>query len=134
MSLGMPPGEATTTSAGASMLQVAALVVDAHAFAMRLQVVAGHGVQHALVLVEHHVEDEVDADQAAGLVDVVAHRVAPSTPARAPGLEHHGVVVADGGVRAHARHDGLGPAGKAGEVVVLDVAGADAQVGVEIWP
>ena len=99
---------------------------------MRLQVVAGHGADDALLLVEHDVEEEVDADQAAGLVDVLAHRVALEDAGARRGRQHHAVVVADGGVGAEAGHDRLGAAAEAGEVVVLDVAGADAQVGLEV--
>ena len=99
---------------------------------MGLQMMTGDGADHALLLVKHHVEDEVHADQAAGLVDVVAHGVAlEDTGARAR-PQHHAVVVADGGVRAQAGDHGFGAAAEAGEVVVLDVAGADAQVGVEV--
>ena len=99
---------------------------------MRLQVVAGHGADDPFVLVQQDVEDEVDADEAAGLVDVLAHGIAGDDAGPGGGREHHAVVVADGGVGAEAGHDRLGAAAEAGEVVVLDVAGADAQVGLEV--
>ena len=69
---------------------------------------------------------------AAGLVDVLAHGVAVDDAGPRRGRQHHAVVVADGGVRAQTGHHRLGAAAEPGEVVVLDVAGADPQVGVEV--
>ena len=49
-------------------------------------------------------------------------------------LYHHAVVGLDGRPGGHAGHDGLGPAGVAGEVVVLDIAQADAPVRLRHHP
>ena len=130
--LGPASGRGDHHVGGLRDAQVATRVVRGGALPVRLEVVAGHGVDDALLLVEHDVEDEVDADEAAGLVDVLAHRVAVEDAGPRRGREHHAVVVADGGVGAEAGHDRLGAAAEAGEVVVLDVAGADAQVGLEV--
>jgi hypothetical protein len=67
------------------------------------------------------VEEEVDADDAAGLVDVLAHRVALEDAGPRLVGEHHAVVGADRVVSAEAGDDRLGAAREPGEVVVVDV-------------
>ena len=71
----------------------------------------------------------------AGLVDVLAHRIAVEDRRRARTdsascRDWRWIVL----VGAEAGDDRLGAAGEPGEVVVVDVAGADAQVGLEIRP
>jgi len=99
---------------------------------MRREIVTGHGADDATLFVQHHVEEEVDADDAPGLVDVLAHRVAVEGPGAGRVGKHHGMVGANGVVRADAGHHRLGATREAGEVVVVDIAGADTQISLDV--
>ena len=90
--------------------------------------IPGHRPDDLLVGVQHHIDDEVHPHHGGGLLDVLPDRIAGEL-SRAGGSFHHTAVVGlDGIPGGDARHDGLGTAGVAGEVVVLDVAQADAPV------
>ncbi len=95
--------------------------------------VAAGGVDHALVLVQHHVDDEVQPHHAAGLLQVQPHGALHVAGVRGR-VHHEGVVGLDGLEGADSRHDGLGAAGIAGKVVVLHVAQRDAHVGLGNLP
>ena len=79
-------------------------------------------------VVEEHVDDEVDADDGAGLVDVVAHRVSVEDARVPPSSSIMPWLALDDAEAADARQDGLGPAAVPGEVVVVEVPGADLEV------
>ena len=82
----------------------------------------GDSPDDLFVLIQHHVQQKVDADDRAGFLDILPDRVA-GKPAGAGGLLHHAaVIVLDGRRRGAAGHDRLGSAGVAGKVVVLHVA------------
>src|SRR3990172_8390129 len=79
--------------------------------------------------VEDHVEDEIDADPRAGLVDILADGVAVDLAALRAGLHHQAVVRLDGPQRAHSRHHRFVATTVAGEVMILDSSHADTPIG-----
>ena len=95
---------------------------------MGLHGVTRHRPDDLLMLAEDHVEDEVDAAQGPGLLNIHPQGVGLQGPGASLAPDHHGVVGLDGVPRGHAGHNGLGPAGVAGKVVVLNVSQADAPV------
>ena len=97
-------------------------------------VVARHGMDDLLVLVEDHVEGEVDLDEAADLLQVLPDGVALVVARPGTLLQHHPVVGPDGLDRRDAGKDGLGPAAVAGKVMKLDVPDADPAVGLHDGP
>lgn len=92
------------------------------------------GLHDPLVLVQHHIEDEVHTDHRPGFLDVLAHRVLIIGPGLRPGHELHGVVGLDSPPAARARQDRLDPACVPDKVVVLDVAGANQKVAFDHHP
>ncbi len=93
--------------------------------AVRLNIVARHAVADFFVLVKHDVDDEINMDKGAHLVDVDAHGVRIQV-ARMRALIHHALVVRlDRIVRGNAGHNGLGAAAVAREIMVFNIAQAN---------
>ncbi len=90
--------------------------------------VAGNGENDFFVLVQNDVDDVVDAEEGSGFLYIHTDG-ALEVAGMGFGHDHHFVVLADGFTRRHAGHDGFGAAAVTGEVVVLDVAHADAEIG-----
>lgn len=77
------------------------------------------------MLVKHDVDDEINMDKGAHLVDVDAHGVRIQV-ARMRALIHHALVVRlDRIVRGNAGHNGLGAAAVAREIMVFNIAQAN---------
>ena len=107
--------------AAVQRVQVAARV------ALRAHEVARGAVDHALLLVQNHVHDEVQPHHGAGLLEVKADGALHVAGVRRR-VHHERVVCLDRGERGAAGHDGLRAAGVAREVVVLNVAQGNAHV------
>ena len=105
-------------------------VEEGAARAVRLDRVARDGVDDVLVLVEHDVDDIVDAEDAPGLLDVLADGVAVELARVRLRTDHHAVVALDGIAGGNAGHDALCAAGIPGKVVILNVGKADHAVGL----
>ena len=100
------------------------------ALAVRLDQIASHRAHDLLVLVQHHVDDEVHAADLRRLLQILPQRVRVQIARVGLLANHHAVVALDGLAGGHAGHDGLRAAGIACKVVILDVAQADAPVGL----
>ena len=105
------------------------LVQERAAFAVRLRHIARACVDDLLVLVQHHVQDEVHTHHGRGFLDVLTHGIAFEL-ARARGRLHHAAVVRlNCRARGNAGHDGLRAAGIACKIMIFNIAQADSAVG-----
>ena len=99
------------------------------------RVAGGHGDRPGLA-VEGHIDDEVEPRQPGGGEHLLVDRVAlqDPRPCRGGGEHVEGVVADDGLVAGDRGQDRLAAAGEAGELVGLDLAEGDSQVGLGYAP
>ena len=77
------------------------------------------------MLVQHHIQNEINTTDPTGLLNVLPYRVGVQVAGASFRTNHHGVVGLNGIPGGNAGHNGFDTAGITGKVVKFDVAQAN---------